>query len=524
MKKSIVSIFVAFVCVLIPVKVWGLPQQYLQDNENYLLGFNAGSTKAECDATVKQALMKRAAEIYGLKLGQLDTHVTTFVVRDDSPRNYEAIYRMDFTPKESAKVEEGATVSLVIIDENDIKKGLREQHVHMSGVILDWLNDFIKHLFAQNFNGKLKLIGTHKVSDNDFIAKTVSRLKIENANYMAGKEVWKVMTLDEVRNFGIAKANSYVVELQAGMYNVELLSFIQNYYDTLMETLEQAMENDRLLYESQKSRYRKKLEGVIYDAYSNFKIVDNTGQESFCDLLSLFPPLEKSRALVLGTDWKDGATRFSYVLKGYGLFAPLVEVSPVWDWYDDYNRGEKPAYLGEDASSDLISPSHLLRWNIRFLLSFNDVSKYTNFTIRPLGKNVFPGKKYASDALPVKPGFSDILGKEKADGGDEDKIYDKVEAMPSFQGGEVALMLWLNEHVLYPAMAQENGVEGRVIVQFVVGRDGSVRDVKVVRSVDPSLDQEALRLVRAMPRWIPGKQDGKSVNCKFTLPVTFRLQ
>lgn len=180
--------------------------------------------------------------------------------------------------------------------------------------------------------------------------------------------------------------------------------------------------------------------------------------------------------------------------------------------------------MGEDASSDLISPSHLLRWNIRFLLSFNDVSKYTNFTIKPLGKNVFPGKKYASDALPVKPGFSDILGKEKADGGDEDKIYDKVEAMPSFQGGEVALMLWLNEHVLYPAMAQENGVEGRVIVQFVVGRDGSVSDVKVVRSVDPSLDQEALRVVRAMPRWIPGKQDGKSVNCKFTLPVTFRLQ
>lgn len=107
---------------------------------------------------------------------------------------------------------------------------------------------------------------------------------------------------------------------------------------------------------------------------------------------------------------------------------------------------------------------------------------------------------------------------------EETKVFDMVEQMPSFPGGEAALMEWLNKHIHYPAIAQENGVEGRVIVQFVVGRDGSISDVTVARSVDPSLDQEAKRVVRAMPKWIPGKQNGKSVNCKFTLPVTFRLQ
>lgn len=107
---------------------------------------------------------------------------------------------------------------------------------------------------------------------------------------------------------------------------------------------------------------------------------------------------------------------------------------------------------------------------------------------------------------------------------EETKVFDMVEQMPSFPGGEAALMEWLNKHIHYPAIAQENGVEGRVIVQFVVGRDGSISDVTVARSVDPSLDTEAKRVVRSMPKWIPGKQNGKSVNCKFTLPVTFRLQ
>ena len=105
-----------------------------------------------------------------------------------------------------------------------------------------------------------------------------------------------------------------------------------------------------------------------------------------------------------------------------------------------------------------------------------------------------------------------------------EKVFDVVEQMPSFPGGPSALMEWLSNNVKYPVVAQENGVQGRVVVSFVVERDGSITDVKVVRGVDPSLDREASRVVRAMPRWIPGKQNGSAVRVKYNVPAAFRLQ
>ena len=104
------------------------------------------------------------------------------------------------------------------------------------------------------------------------------------------------------------------------------------------------------------------------------------------------------------------------------------------------------------------------------------------------------------------------------------KVFDVVEEMPSFPGGQVALMSYLASNIKYPVVAQENGVQGRVIVSFVVERDGSISDVKVARSVDPSLDREAQRVVKSMPRWKPGKQNGSAVRVKYTVPVVFRLQ
>ena len=104
------------------------------------------------------------------------------------------------------------------------------------------------------------------------------------------------------------------------------------------------------------------------------------------------------------------------------------------------------------------------------------------------------------------------------------KVFDVVEEMPSFPGGSAALMAYLSSNTKYPVVAQENGVQGRVIVSFVVERDGSISDVKVARSVDPSLDREAQRVVKSMPRWSPGKQNGSTVRVKYTVPVVFRLQ
>ncbi|MEA4852628.1 MAG: energy transducer TonB [Paludibacter sp.] len=103
-------------------------------------------------------------------------------------------------------------------------------------------------------------------------------------------------------------------------------------------------------------------------------------------------------------------------------------------------------------------------------------------------------------------------------------IFQVVEKMPSFPGGDAALFKFLNENVKYPVIAQENGVQGRVICQFVVNRDGSIVDVEVVRSVDASLDKEAIRVIKSMPKWSPGQQRGKPVRVKYTLPVNFKLQ
>ena len=104
------------------------------------------------------------------------------------------------------------------------------------------------------------------------------------------------------------------------------------------------------------------------------------------------------------------------------------------------------------------------------------------------------------------------------------KVFDVVEEMPSFPGGSAALMSYLSSNTKYPVVAQENGVQGRVIVSFVVERDGSISDVKVARSVDPSLDREAQRVVKSMPKWKPGKPNGSAVRVKYTVPVVFRLQ
>ena len=106
----------------------------------------------------------------------------------------------------------------------------------------------------------------------------------------------------------------------------------------------------------------------------------------------------------------------------------------------------------------------------------------------------------------------------------EEEVFDMVEQAPQFPGGQAELMSWLGKNIRYPVIAQENGIQGRVICQFVVGSDGSVRDIKVVRSLDPSCDKEAVRVIQSMPKWIPGRQNGKAVSVRYTLPVTFRLQ
>ena len=107
---------------------------------------------------------------------------------------------------------------------------------------------------------------------------------------------------------------------------------------------------------------------------------------------------------------------------------------------------------------------------------------------------------------------------------EEQQIFQVVEEMPEFPGGMAECLKFLGKNIKYPTISQENGVQGKVIVQFVVNKDGSIVDPVVVRSVDPYLDKEALRVIKTMPKWKPGKQRGKAVRVKYTVPVTFKLQ
>ncbi len=107
---------------------------------------------------------------------------------------------------------------------------------------------------------------------------------------------------------------------------------------------------------------------------------------------------------------------------------------------------------------------------------------------------------------------------------EEEEIFMVAETMPEFPGGMAELMKFLSKNIKYPTIAQENGIQGRVTVTFVVNRDGSIVDPQVIRGVDPSLDKEAIRVITAMPKWKAGEQRGKKVRVKYTVPVTFRLK
>ena len=104
----------------------------------------------------------------------------------------------------------------------------------------------------------------------------------------------------------------------------------------------------------------------------------------------------------------------------------------------------------------------------------------------------------------------------------DDKVYEVCEQMPTYEGGDVALLKYLTDSVKYPELAKKHGVQGRVVIGFIVEKDGSLTDVKVLRHVDIALDAEALRVVKGMPKWIPGCQDEQLVRVRYNVPVSFR--
>jgi protein TonB len=117
-----------------------------------------------------------------------------------------------------------------------------------------------------------------------------------------------------------------------------------------------------------------------------------------------------------------------------------------------------------------------------------------------------------------------VISAKEEEEEEEAQVFFIVEDMPEFPGGEMALRTYIANAIKYPVIAQENGIQGKVYVTFVVGKDGSVSDAKIARGVDPSIDKEALRVVNTLPKWKPGKQRGKPVNVSYTVPINFVLQ
>lgn len=104
-----------------------------------------------------------------------------------------------------------------------------------------------------------------------------------------------------------------------------------------------------------------------------------------------------------------------------------------------------------------------------------------------------------------------------------DMVFDVVEVMPQFPGGQIAMLKYIRENIKYPEQAMKEGIQGRVAVRFIVEKDGSISDVKPILSVHPLLNKEAVRVVESMPKWTPGKQNGKPVRVRYNLPVMFKL-
>ena len=128
---------------------------------------------------------------------------------------------------------------------------------------------------------------------------------------------------------------------------------------------------------------------------------------------------------------------------------------------------------------------------------------------------------------PASANAQDKRGKTtqtRKDTATDDKVYEVCEQMPIFEGGDAALLKYLRENLKYPDKTKDRGVQGRLVIGFIVEKDGSLTDVKVLRLVDIALDSEVLRVVKGMPKWIPGRQNGKRVRVRYLLPIHICLQ
>jgi len=202
--------------------------------------------------------------------------------------------------------------------------------------------------------------------------------------------------------------------------------------------------------------------------------------------------------------------KFVYVQNMICPTSILVNRKPYWIW----RGGNREGYYGE-INDDFFIDADTAK--VKYKDAKPLVVKFNDLGIK---------NKYLTNYVYVfKKGDNDIYSKKEQNESESNKIFngDDVDQKPSFPGGTKALNTFLASNLKYPVAAVENGIQGRVIVKFIVEKDGSISNVEVDRSVYPSLDNEAMRVVKAMPKWIPGQINGKAVKVKWSFPFTFRL-
>ena len=263
-------------------------------------------------------------------------------------------------------------------------------------------------------------------------------------------------------------------------------------------------------------------------AYGAYQLRKETGKRNFYAILTMFIIAAIIGAIVFVKGVVENAMKTDVGIEADIELAQLAEKKEAKVEKKEEPKIEKIEVERVKSSVKFTAPEIKKDEEVKpeeELKSQDDLSK-TNTAIGAF--DVKGNDEAAGEVLKAK----EVIAQPEPPKEEETKVFDVVEQMPSFPGGQSALLQYLSSNIKYPVVAEENGIQGRVIVTFqgrvivtfVVEKDGSITDVRVVKSVDPSLDKEAQRVVKSMPKWIPGKQNGAPVRVKYTVPVTFRLQ
>lgn len=290
-----------------------------------------------------------------------------------------------------------------------------------------------------------------------------------------------------------------------------------------VEALSSAISNDDTIIQEEKD------EGTSYDdqteEVTNFSSPNNdvSREEESHDEYE-----EDGDSSFLEKYWKYGAISIIIIFLVYCFYSnkdPL-SVSPadsisIDDVYDSL-------YYDSIRHYEVLDSMEVLTPKSRETIHSNEMRTRTDSKQEQASSRI--EQRQIADANIIKTGTTNevALSVNKAESSQSqleksDKVYDVVEGMPSFPGGDAELMRYFSQNMKYPAEAEMNGIQGKVLVTFIVERDGTITNIQVVKSVDPSLDKEAVRVVRNMPKWRPGMDKGAAVRVKYTIPVTFRL-